>query len=160
MVNTKKGDSFAPGGMRRIGRACLEKNAQTPKFQGQKLPEPAHECQPNWMSPVPEDQFHTIADRITGLRSARPNRHGYWISTAKSIFTWALLVLVCTRVLWRVPHLLRRRGSGTYPKMFSDHALDPEYEPLQDRDHRRPSSIHLPHILAPPEPAFTMKNRR
>lgn len=51
-------------------------------------------------------------------------------------------------------------GSGTYPKMFSDHALDPEYEPLQDRDHRRPSSIHLPHILAPPEPAFTMKNRR
>lgn len=47
VVNTKEGDGFAPGGMRRVGVLGLAKNARVhrekcPDSQGQKLPEPAH----------------------------------------------------------------------------------------------------------------------
>ena len=85
VVNTKEGDGFAPGRMRRgecAGSVCsglprvleyIEKNAQTAK--GKSSPS-RRMCQPNWMSPVPEDQFQRkVVDRITWV-IAHSYEHG------------------------------------------------------------------------------------
>lgn len=130
-MNTKKGDSFAPGECAGSGLcargACLEYIEECPDssgFKGKSSPSRRMSANPIGCLPylkINSKQLQTAylgVDRRAQIDMDNGFRHlNDSISSAKSIFTWALLV---RGSLWRVPHLLRR-GSGTSPKMFSGH---------------------------------------